>query len=90
MSLDSLLSLNIDSTRRMETTEIVRWLGEIEPTNPQNGNGGFCPSQEGLHTPYSFSVSADPEAITDGLNPLTISHTAKTISCRPIGTAKMI
>jgi hypothetical protein len=29
---------------------------------------------------------ADPEAITDGLNPLTISHTAKTISCRPIGT----
>ena len=32
---------------------------------------------------------ADPEAIADGLKPLTISHTAKTISCKPIGTLKM-
>jgi hypothetical protein len=36
------------------------------------------------------SVLPDPEAITDGLNPLTISHTAKTISCTAIGTAKTI
>ena len=28
---------------------------------------------------------ADSEAIADGLNPLTISHTAKTISCKNIG-----
>jgi hypothetical protein len=28
---------------------------------------------------------ADAEAIADELNPLTISHTAKTISCKAIG-----
>jgi len=60
----------------------------MEPTNPQNVNGGFRLSQEGLHPPYSFSVFADREAITDELNPLTISHTAKTISCTAIGTAR--
>jgi hypothetical protein len=27
----------------------------------------------------------DPEAIADGLNPLTINHTAITISCKNIG-----
>ena len=32
------------------------------------------------------SVFADREAIADGLNPLTISHTARTISCTPIGS----
>ena len=31
------------------------------------------------------AVFADLEATADGLNPLTISHTAKTISCKPIG-----
>ena len=31
------------------------------------------------------AVFADREAIADGLNPLTISHTARTISCRKIG-----
>src|SRR6266508_319089 len=29
-------------------------------------------------------------AMADGLNPLTISHTAKTISCTAIGSANMI
>jgi len=36
------------------------------------------------------SVLADPEAIADGLNPLTISHTAKTISCKAIGMINKI
>ncbi len=35
-----------------------------------------------------YSVFADREAIADGLNPFTISHTAKTISCKPMGTFK--
>jgi len=33
---------------------------------------------------------ADPEAIADGLNPLTISHTARTISFTAIGRFKKI
>ena len=32
-----------------------------------------------------ISIYADSEAIADELNPLTISHTAKTISCKAIG-----
>ena len=32
---------------------------------------------------------SDREAIADGLNPLTISHIAITISCRPMGRAKI-
>jgi hypothetical protein len=31
---------------------------------------------------------ADPEAIADELNPLTISYTANTISCTAIGKVK--
>ena len=34
------------------------------------------------------SVFADREAIADGLNPLTISQTARTISCKKMGTAR--
>src|SRR5690242_5227795 len=34
------------------------------------------------------SVFADGEAIADELNPLTISHTARTISCTAMGRAK--
>ena len=37
-----------------------------------------------------ISIYADPEAITDELNPLPISHTAKTISCKDIGRDKTI
>jgi hypothetical protein len=33
---------------------------------------------------------ADPEAIADGLNPLTISHTARTISFTTIGRYKKV
>jgi hypothetical protein len=44
------------------------------------------------HLNYYFSsfisVLADGEAIADELNPLTISHTARTISFTTIGTAK--
>ena len=34
------------------------------------------------------SVFPDLEALADGLNPLTISQTARTISCTPIGAAR--
>ena len=34
------------------------------------------------------SVFPDLEALTDGLNPLTISQTARTISCRKMGNAR--
>ena len=34
------------------------------------------------------AVFADPEATADGLNPLTISQTARTISCTAIGAAR--
>jgi hypothetical protein len=37
-----------------------------------------------------ISVLADPEAIADELNPLTISHTARTISCKAIGSHKKV
>jgi len=36
-----------------------------------------------------ISIYADPETIADELNPLTISHTAKTISCTAIGSEKI-
>jgi hypothetical protein len=36
------------------------------------------------------SVLADPEEIADELNPLTISHTARTISFTAIGTYKKV
>ena len=36
-----------------------------------------------------MAVLADPEAIADGLNPLTISHTESVISPTGIGPAKM-
>ena len=35
-------------------------------------------------------VLVDPEAIADGLNPLTINHTAITISCTAIGAINKI
>ena len=37
-----------------------------------------------------ISIYADPEAIADGLNPLAISHTARTISFKAIGKLKNI
>ena len=37
-----------------------------------------------------ISIYADPESIADDLNPLTISHTANTISCTAIGKVKNI
>jgi hypothetical protein len=37
-----------------------------------------------------YIALADPEAIADGLNPLTISHTARTISFEAIGRQKKI
>ena len=34
------------------------------------------------------AVFAEPAAMADGLNPFTISHTARTISCTPSGACK--
>ena len=42
-----------------------------------------------FHLPF-YSPVADPEAIADGLNPLTISQTAITISCRASGNSRTI
>jgi hypothetical protein len=45
----------------------------------------FTPCFRGARSsPPGFS-SADPEAVADGSNPLTINHTARTISCRANG-----
>jgi hypothetical protein len=44
--------------------------------------------------PYLFTMRliyhavTDSEEIADGLNPLTISHTARTISCKNMGSCK--
>ena len=42
------------------------------------------------HLIFAYICFADPEAIAVGLNPLTINHTAKAISCKPNGTSKRI
>ena len=54
----------------------------------------FIESKAILHFGCSYlllfiSIYADPEAIADLLNPLTISHTANTISCTAIGRNKI-
>jgi hypothetical protein len=47
----------------------------------------MVPIYAALNSPF-VSVFADPEALADGLNPLAISQTAKTISCTAIGAAR--
>ena len=42
------------------------------------------------HLNLVYFCLTDPEAIADELNPLTISHIAKTISCKAIGKFKAI
>ena len=63
----------------VETLRFIQGDTKLECNYPRN---------EQLHSVYFYY--ADPETTADKLNPLPISHTARTISFKPIGIVKKI